>query len=299
MRRFEGYFLIIFSGALYGTIPIFATLLARLNVSTMEQIYVRLFLSIIAFMLFFLIVRGKLPRLENRDYKYFIIFGLGGIALLFSFYVTAAVMIGVTITVLLLYTQPVYTLILSKLLFKKEISPWGVAAIVISLAGVAVIFRIWSLHWQQFGLGHIFGLCSGLLYSIYIIFMRVYSRKYVTSTITFWAFLFGLAWLILLWPVYRVAFPMPEVSSLRLNLELNAWLLLLGFTIIPTLMAYLIFNHGIKHVEPHKAGVLILSEPMAAIVMGALILSQSLVLTDLIGGLLILIAFFMTRMDRG
>jgi DME family drug/metabolite transporter len=298
MRKFEGYFLIILSGALYGTIPIFATLLARLNVSTMEQIFVRLFLSIIAFMLFFLIARGKLPKLEGRDYKYFFIFGLGGIALLFSLYMSAAVMTSVTITVLLLYTQPIYTLILSKLIFKKKISPWGVAAIVLSLAGVAVIFKIWSLHWQQFGLGHIFGLCSGLLYSIYIIFMRIYSRKYITSTITFWSFLFGLAWLILLWPIYRVAFPMPEVSSLRINLELNAWLLLLGFTIIPTLMAYLIFNHGIKHVEPHKAGVLVLTEPLAAIIMGALILSQAMVLTDLLGGLLILTAFFMTRLDR-
>jgi drug/metabolite transporter (DMT)-like permease len=39
--------------------------------------------------------------------------------------------------------------------------------------------------------------------------------------------------------------------------------LLIGFALIPTLLAYLLFNYGLKSVESHRAGVLNLSEPLA------------------------------------
>jgi len=97
---------------------------------------------------------------------------------------------------------------------------------------------------------------------------------------------------------FKLVFNLPEMTSFSLDLHTNAWLLLLGFTAIPTMMAYLIFNHGMKYVEPHKAGVLVLSEPMSAILMGALILSQQIVLTDLLGGLLVLISFFIAKREK-
>jgi len=298
MRNTEGYILIIFAGVLYGSIPIFATLLANLDVSTMEQIFVRLLLSVIAFLIFFRSTKKGLPKLEKRDYFHFFLFGLVGIALFFSLYMSAAVMIGVTITVLLLYTQPIYTLILSRLILHARIGLWGIAAIVFSMAGIAIIFKIWSMQWEKFGLGYIFGLCTGLLYTVYIIFMRVYSRKYNSPTITFWAFLFGLLWLIPLWLVFRILSPIAEMTALKINLEPNAWLLLLGFTIIPTLLAYLIFNRGMKYVEPHRAGVLVLSEPLSAIIMSLLILGQPIFFTDLLGGALILVSFLLLKLDR-
>jgi len=71
--------------------------------------------------------------------------------------------------------------------------------------------------------------------------------------------------------------------------------LLIGFALLPTLLAYLLFNYGLKSVESHRAGVLILSEPLAAILMGAVILGQNLQLTDLLGGILIVFSFLLVK----
>jgi DME family drug/metabolite transporter len=298
MRRLEGYFLIIIAGVLYGTIPIFATLLSSYQVSTIEQIFIRLLFSLAVFSLFVLFVRGHSLRISPRDYIQFFFFGLYGTSLFFTLYVSAAVMTSVTVTVLLLYTQPIFTLIITRLFFRRRVHAGGYIAILLALIGVCIIFRIWSVKWQDFSLGHIFALATGFLYSIYIIFMRIQTQKYSTLTVTYWAFFFGLIWLVPLWYIMRLAFHNPTISAVSLNLPGNAWLLLLGFAILPTIMAYLIFNHGMRTVEPHRAGVLVLSEPLGAIIMGALILGQRLYWTDIIGGIFILIAFLIIKRQK-
>jgi drug/metabolite transporter, DME family len=298
MHKTEGHIFIILGGIFYGTIPIFATLLSRYDVSTIEQICIRLTLCILIFLTYFGISKNKRLSLQKQDYPKFFLFGLVGIALFFTLYLSAAVMTSVTVTVLLLYTQPIYTLILSRLLLKKSITLTGFLAVALAISGIAVIFKIWSIDWEQFGLGHLFGALTGLCYSIYIFFMRKHTPKYGTTVVTFWSFLFGLIWMIPIWIIFRITFDIPEMTSFSLNLPTNAWLLLLGLTAIPTLIGYLVFNHGMKYVEPHKAGVLVLSEPLSAILMSALILSQPLVLTDLLGGVLILISFFMAKREK-
>ncbi len=298
MNKLQGYLLIIIAGALYGTIPIFATLLAGHDVSTVEQIIFRLLASSIIFLAYFSINKDISPRINTHDLLHFIWFGLVGIALFFGLYMSAAVLTSVSVAVLLLYTQPIFTLILSRLILKRDIGLAGILATFLALSGVAVIFQIWSMSWESFSIGHMFALGSGLCYSIYILFMRKFTQKYKTLVVTFWSFLFGLVWLIILWPIINHLLPYPEVSSLNINLPLEAWLLLIGFTLFPTILAYLLFNHGMRTVEPHRAGVLVLSEPLSAIIMGALILSQPVFLTDIAGGILVLVAFLIITITR-
>ena len=71
MRRLEGYFLIIIAGVLYGTIPIFATLLSRYQVSTIEQIFIRLLFRLAVFSLFVLFVKRHSLKISPRDYIQF------------------------------------------------------------------------------------------------------------------------------------------------------------------------------------------------------------------------------------
>ena len=294
MRKIEGYFLIIIAGVLYGTIPIFATLLTDRQVSTLEQIVVRLALALIILWLYFGLSKTKSLRIKTRDYWHFAWFGLVGIALFFSAYMSAAVLTGVTVTVLLLYTQPIYTLLISRFILKKKIQPRGLISIGLSLAGIAVMFRIWALEFQSFSIGHIFGLAAGLIYSIYIVFMGKFTPRYGSPVCTFWSFAFGLLWMIPIWYIMNHIFPTASVSSLNINISSTGWILMIGFT-LSTMAAYLLFNQGLKTVEPHRAGVLILSEPLAAIVLGTAILGQKLVSTDILGGLLILTAFFIIK----
>ena len=294
MRKIEGYFLVIIAGVLYGTIPIFATLLTNRHISTLEQIVVRLSLALAVIALYFGFAQAKSLRIKARDYLHFCWFGLVGIALFFSAYMSAAVLTGVTVAVLLLYTQPIYTLIISRFFLKRKVHPSGLISIALSLAGIAVMFRIWAMEFRTFSIGHVFGLLAGLIYSIYIVFMNKFSPRYGSPVCTFWSFAFGLLWMIPIWYIMNRVFPTASVSALNVHIDAVSGLILAGFT-VATLLAYLLFNQGLKTVEPHRAGVLILSEPLAAIILGVFILDQKLVLTDILGGLLILTAFFIIK----
>ena len=150
----KGYLFIIFSGILYGTIPIFATLLEQLNIPVLEQIVIRLVVSVILLSLFLKTIMKKSLHLGRQDLKHVIIFSLLGITLLFSFYLSAAVLAGVTIAVLLLYTQPVYTVILSRLILKEKINCQAIIAVILCLAGVAFIMEVWSLELSRFSVAY-------------------------------------------------------------------------------------------------------------------------------------------------
>jgi len=294
MRKIEGYFLVIIAGAFYGTIPIFANILKDRQVSTLEQVVIRLGLAVLLFLIYYGIFRKKSLRIKPRDYLHFAWFGLVGIALFFSAYMSAAVLTSVTITVLLLYTQPIYTMLISRFVLKKKIPPSGWISVLLSLAGIAIIFRIWALEFDTFSIGHIFGLAAGLIYSIYIVFMGRFSPRYGSPVCTFWSFGFGFLWMIPIWFIMNKVFPIESVSALNLNLNGLTWFILVGF-MLSSLAAYLLFNQGLKTVPPHRAGILILSEPLAAILLGIIILGQKLVLTDILGGILILTAFFIIK----
>jgi drug/metabolite transporter (DMT)-like permease len=296
----KGYFYIASSGILYGTIPIFATYLSRYEVSTIQQVILRIAICLVVFLIYNRLNPNSSLRLKSSDYKHFGWFGLVGIALFFMFYLSSAVLVGVATAVLLLYTQPVYTLILSALLLKEKISIYGILAAVLSLVGVIVIVQIWDLKQSGFSFGHVCGLLSGLGYSIYIIFMRKFAghKHYPSLTITFWSFLSGLIWLLLLWPVFMVIFSEPEISAISLPLDWRIWLFLLGFALLPTLFAYLLFNRGIATVQSHRAGLMVLLEPVSAVLMGWLLLNQTLKSTDLAGGVLIISALLILQFDR-
>jgi len=296
----KGYLFVIFSGILYGTIPIFATLLEQLNISVLEQIVIRLLVSVFLLFLILKIIMKKSLKISKQDLMHIIIFSLLGIALLFSFYLSAAVMVGVTIAVLLLYTQPVYTMILSRFILKEKISYYGIIAVVLCLSGVVLIMEVWSLELSRFSVGYVFGFGAGICYSIYIVYMRylVAERKIESNVVTFWSFFWGILWLIPLWLIIRYTFRLPEVTAINLNLTPETGVLLLGFSLLPSLLAYMLFNKGLTYVKSHKAGVLVLLEPVSAIVMGALILKQAVSIFDIIGGSLILSSLVVIKLQK-
>lgn len=294
MGEKQGYVHIITAGTLFGTIPIFATVLNQLAVSALEQNFFRILISAIILILFFLVTKTPFS-IKRRDYAFFCLFGLTGIALFFVFYVSAILMTSVSVAVLLLYTEPLFTLILARFILKERISAAGFGAIILSVLGVSVLLKAWTIPWYQLSAGHLFGLLAGLSYALYIIFGRVSvaHKKYTPATVTLWSFLFGLVWLIPLWFILSALVPLPVVSGLSLALGNEVLLLLIGFALIATVFPYALLEKGLGRVKSHRAGVLILFEPITAIVLGALLLNQFIDFEELVGAVFILIAAYL------
>jgi drug/metabolite transporter, DME family len=68
----------------------------------------------------------------------------------------------------------------------------------------------------------------------------------------------------------------------------NGWLLYIG--VVPTVAAYWLFYRGLRSTASEVAGVLTLLEPLAAAVLAAIVLHETLSGSALLGGLLMLLA---------
>jgi DME family drug/metabolite transporter len=68
----------------------------------------------------------------------------------------------------------------------------------------------------------------------------------------------------------------------------NGWLIYIG--VVPTVAAYWLFYRGLRSTAPEVAGVLTLLEPLAAAVLAAIVLHESLSRWAVVGGLLMLVA---------
>jgi len=286
----KGNLLLISAGLLYGTIPILATLLGRCGISTVEQMVIRLGLAVIIMAVGLAALGRRFFIFRNNDIIHIVLFGLFFIAVFFSMYMSAAVLTSTAVAVLLLYIQPAITPFLARLVLKEKIEPRSLAAVVLALAGVVFILRVWDFDWGGFSFGHILGFLSGVFYAVYIIYMRILVavKKYDLSLVTFWTFVSGLVWMIPLWFVLDWLIPQPAITAVNLSPSTDAWLLLVAFAVIPTILGYLAFNGGLKYVSSQRAGVLIIVEPVGAVIMGALILGQAIGFGEIVGGLLIL-----------
>jgi DME family drug/metabolite transporter len=68
----------------------------------------------------------------------------------------------------------------------------------------------------------------------------------------------------------------------------NGWLIYIG--VVPTVLAYWLFYLGLRSTTSEVAGVLTLLEPMAAAVLAALVLHETLTGAAVVGGALMLVA---------
>ncbi len=67
-----------------------------------------------------------------------------------------------------------------------------------------------------------------------------------------------------------------------------AWIFLFGFALFSTVLPYILLNQGLKEVDASQAGVMLLVEPISVVLMGVLILQETLNYWQIIGGFLIL-----------
>ena len=285
------YGFVIISGILFGTLVFGGQIFVNLGLSLYE---LSIFSLIFSFVILPLIIFKKECRLKKSMIGLFLIIGLfSGITRLSQF---GAVVLGtpVAIVVLLLYTQPLWTVIFSKLFLQEKITKNKVLAIILVLAGVIVLVNPFSIT----NIGNLSGMIIALIGGISLSGWIVYSRKsglkkYNYITTTFGNVLFMLLFLIISYPIIYLFTQDPSIIRLSPDLPMITWGYLFVFMIISQLIPYLLFFRGVKKVPASSAGIILLLEPVIASLLAAALLNQPVTLNILLGGSVILISNYL------
>ena len=248
---FKGYAFIVAAAVLWGMMGPFSRLAFQEGISPMEVAFWR---ALLAWILFggHAMIRHEVS-LHRKDVPYILVFGICGVSLFYFVYQMAVKQGGAALAAVLLYTAPVWVIVLSRIFLKESITPTKVLAMVLTLIGISAI----SMGRDA---GHggspisvsaiIFGLSSGFCYSLYYIFGKYFSGRYSSYNLFLYVLPIGALGL-LPWVTFTPKTP-------------TAWLSLIALVVICTYGANSCYYLGLKYLDAGRASITATLEPVVA-----------------------------------
>lgn len=281
------YLYVFAAGCFWGIISLFLKPLLDMGFTQVQTVTLRCLIAAFILGIIMLITDKKSFKIKLKDLWCF--FGTGLLSLMFFSltYFYSMTYNGVCVAVILLYTSPVFVMLLSLLLFKEKITSKKIKALVLTIVGCTLVSGIAGGY--SIGIkGLVLGICSGFGYALYSIFSRyALQRNYDSMTISFYTFLFcGLGCL-----------PFSEPGRMLQNLSTEANLLALGLGFICCVLPYLCYTKGLQYVENSKASIIVAVEPVIASFIGILVYHEQITVLKLLGVALVLSAVVICSKD--
>lgn len=273
---------VLLSGILWGCISIFIKALSAAGLNALEISTVRLLIAAVCFTLWVAVTDRSKLRVRRKDLWLFVGTGIVSVVLFNCFYFTTMLNSQASVAVVLLYTSPVFVMLLSALLFREKITSRKLAALAMTFGGCVLVAGLASGGYAISPGVLLTGLASGLFYALYTIFGRVALEKYDTMTVTAYTFLFGA-----LGSVF-VGSPLSAAAAVKRQPTLLLWCL--GIGILCTVLPYFFYTWGLQRMESGRAAILVAVEPLVGAVIGMTLFHESRDLGKLLGIGLILAA---------
>lgn len=302
--KLRGYLYAALAAAAYGTNPIFAKPLYAQGMNPDSVLLFRYLLAIVMMVVMmlwgarhalrsqglaalrrtFAVGRHSLPQL--------ILMGLlmsASSILLFMSYNYMPVGIAST----LLFCYPIMVAVIMTLCFHERMSWLVVACLLGASVGVALLCRTdgpeASLP-DAFVTGLVLVMASSLSYAIYLVGLnKTRIRTIASMPVTFYVLLFG----ILIY-VFRILWGVPLVMPHSPSM----WLCCLGLGLFPTVISLVLTSYAIQAVGSTRTALFGAFEPVTAVLLGVIILGETVSLREAAGMLLIFLSVSLVMKRR-
>ena len=171
-----GIILIILAGCFWGSMGIFVRKLGTYGFSAIQIVSIRLSLAALIFSLVLLIKDRRGFRISIKDIPLFLGLGFGSILLFTVCYFTAITMMSLSTAAILLYTSPVWIMLMSIIFFHEKLDRRKLIALLLAFGGCVLVSGISGEGMTVTGL--LIGLGSGIGYGLYSILGKIALRKY-------------------------------------------------------------------------------------------------------------------------
>ncbi|UCE80305.1 MAG: DMT family transporter [Methanobacteriota archaeon] len=285
------YVLLILAVCLWATSATISTLAMDEGVSVIELTTIGfIFASIVFFPLVAMFDRKSL-RIDRRDIPTFVVFSFIAGAMLNLAFFGAISETTVAIAVILNFTYPSIVSVVSLFIFKERLSTQKLLALPLTffgcvlVAGSPLIEGNISVGWFAVGLG----LLSAVGSATYYIGGKKLEEKYSANTVVLYLFMLTTIMLVI------AANP---VSLLHVSFTTNAWLLIFMLAVLPGILGFLASLVALRHIEASKASIISSIEPMLAIGMAFVVLSEGVTAIQLAGAAVTVIGIILLRLGK-
>jgi drug/metabolite transporter (DMT)-like permease len=268
------YLYVIFSGFFVGIIGVFVKLIGD-NVHFTTLVFYRMLIALVFVLIFVPFMDKSFTKVKKRDlFHYFIVGVLLTVTL--TLFTVANLFAPVQNVVLITNFAPFLVLILGAFFLREGITKEKVITLIIAFAGIVIINPL------QFGentFGNFLALLQAFFFAILIVVMRKENRVHSISSII-WIFFF--ATLVLL--------PFPFIYGFG-EFQGNVLWYVIALGVLSTGIAYLLQSLALEKLRADVSSIIIMiTMPLSGIIFAFLVLSESLNLRVIAGGVILIVA---------
>lgn len=290
--RPDGFWLVTFAAIIWGTIGVATQ--AIYNVDSTSSLFINLSRLLIAtpilFTMSWRVLGRKLFSVQRRDLSIMV---LSGVFLVISqaAYFAAIRYGGVTIaTLLTMCISPLVVSFVSVVLKLETLTPRIMIGLVFALAGSALLVGVNHTESTSQNLveGAFYALIAAVCYAGTLLCGRFLAADYHPLQVTTIGFIAGSVVLVVI----------NLMSGIVLVQTAQGWLLVLYLGLIPTALAYWLFQIGLRSVSATAASIIVMLDPVVAAALAWALFGETLTYTGSIGAALLILSLFLMSLSR-
>lgn len=273
------------AGQLWGTIGIFVRSLNPLGLEAMQVVFIRALITAVVLFTGVMIYNRALLKIRICDLWCFAGTAVLSVLFFYYFYFVTIEKASLAVAAVLLYTAPIFVMIMSFFLFKEKLTWHKIVACAMAFAGCALVTGIFNSGENKISsVAMVTGLLSRLGYALYSIFSRfAMNRGYSSITITVYTSI--IATLCML--------PFADYSAMAVAIKtapMAAFGSACGLAIFVTVIPYLLYTAGLSTVASSRASIMASIEPVMASVISALVFKEEMSASGAVGIALVIMA---------
>lgn len=289
MTRSKGYIFVLLAAAGWSFMGLFNRILASDGVDLSTTLVIRNTGSFLLLTILFLIFKRSVFRINLRHLPLFLCSGVISVFGLGVTYFACQRQCSLAVAATLLYLAPAFVVIAAAILWKTPITLRRGMALVLSLAGCALVSGVIGGEITASASGILLGIASGLCYASYTVFAHYALKHYDSYTMIYWTFAVAGCAAMFLFDGQSMA----QVASAS-----ETVFCALGLVVISTVLPYLLYTRGLMYLESGKAAVASNAEPVLAALIGIFIFAEIPTLWTVLGFLMVLTGVLVLAMER-
>ncbi len=256
----------------------------------MEVVAVRAWVSS-AVMVALLLFKPSLLKIKLRDVWCFAGTGILSVTMFNFCYFSNIILTSPGVAAVLMYTSPVFVMLMSAVLFKEKLTLIKCVACGATFVGCALVSGIGTDSKISLA-GLLLGLLSGIGYALYSIFSRIATEKgYDSTTVSAYTFLFAC-----IGTAPFISFG--RVSEAIFCNGIKGFLFVVFGAVIITLIPYYVYTKGLTYIETGTAGVIASVEVVVAALVGYIVFNESFGTTKIIGIAVVILALALMNIKK-
>lgn len=258
------------AGIMWGVTGVFTRTLSEAGMSNSTVLETRMLLGSVILLGGCFLVNRQLLKIKLKDFWIFFCGAFLGNFGLSYFYIESTNRLSLGFAAVLLCIFPVFVMLLSAIFFHEKITPKKIGCMALAFTGCVLVSGVLEEglgeNWSWVGV--FIGLLAAFCYALYSIFSKLAKeREYGAITITFW---FMLMIAIVLLPVTQWNL----IGEFIVAAPVGNSIFLLGHCLCTAVLPYIFYTCSLTYMDAGKASILASSEPLAAMVCGAIFFDE-------------------------